>query len=398
MSHPVIIIGAGLAGWTTARELRKLDAARLITLITADSGDFYAKPSLSNAFAQGRAPAQLVSTPAAKMAETLNVNLLAHTRVTSIDTAARTVSLAAGGQALPYADLVLATGAQAIKVPVAGNAAQRVLSVNSLHDFEAFHTTLQALAAAAGEKGDVLIMGAGLIGCEFANDLAIAGYRVQVVDPGPAPLAALLPAQASAALTDALQALGVQFHFGTTVQALNDGPEGPEGAMTATLANGHTLTAACVLSAVGLRADTTLAQAAGLVTERGIAVDRHLQTSAPGVYALGDGAQYASAASALSAHGSTLPYVMPIMTAARALAATLNGTPTEVVFPLMPVAVKTPALPLVTAQPPAGSGGAWLDSEPGIWRWLDAQGQQRGFVLAGSQTSQRMAETKRLVV
>ena len=95
-----------------------------------------------------------------------------------------------------------------------------------------------------------------------------------------------------------------------------------------------------MLSAIGLRADTRLAGAAGLACERGIVVDACLQTSAPGIYALGDCAQYASAGQ------RTLPYVMPIMNAAKALAATLAGTPTPVVFPLMPVSVKTPALPI----------------------------------------------------
>jgi NADPH-dependent 2,4-dienoyl-CoA reductase/sulfur reductase-like enzyme len=85
--QPLIIVGAGLAGWTTAREFRKLDADTPVLLVTADSGDFYAKPSLSNAFAQGRTPAQLVSTPAAKMAQTHKVTLLAHTQALAIDPA-----------------------------------------------------------------------------------------------------------------------------------------------------------------------------------------------------------------------------------------------------------------------------------------------------------------------
>ena len=79
-SHPLVIVGAGLAGWTVARECRKLDATRSIVLVTSDSGDFYAKPTLSNAYAQKRTPEQLVTTPAQKMAETLQVELNAHTR------------------------------------------------------------------------------------------------------------------------------------------------------------------------------------------------------------------------------------------------------------------------------------------------------------------------------
>ena len=395
MSQSLIIVGAGLAGWTTAREFRKLDTTTPVILVTADSGDFYAKPSLSNAFAQGRLPAQLVSTPAAKMAETLNVTLLAHTRVEAIDSAARTLNVrsAAGLQSLAYRDLVLATGAQAIRVPVQGDAADAVMSINSLDNFAVFHARLQAGAQTPGRpQRQVLIMGAGLIGCEFANDLAQAGVRVRVVDPGQRPLAALLPPEASAALQKALEALGVQFDFDWTVRAVDHAA----GQLQVTLATGETVPADAVLSAVGLRADTALAQAAGLLVDRAIVVNTYLQTSAAHIYALGDCAQYASAPSLLSMHGSTLPYVMPIMSAARALAATLAGSPTALVFSLMPVSVKTPALPLVVAAAQAGLAGCWAGAGEGIWHWLDDAGLPRGFVLAGAQTSQRMAQAKLL--
>ena len=395
MSQSLIIVGAGLAGWTTAREFRKLDTTTPVLLVTADSGDFYAKPSLSNAFAQGRLPAQLVSTPAAKMAETLNVTLLAHTRVEAIDTAAQTLSVrnAGGLQTLAFSSLVLATGAQAIRVPVQGDAADAVMSINSLDDFAAFHARLQAGAQTPGRpQRQVLIMGAGLIGCEFANDLAQAGMRVRVVDPGPRPLAALLPPEASAALQSALEALGVQFDFECTVRAVDHAA----GQLQVTLATGESVPADAVLSAVGLRADTALAQAAGLLVDRAIVVNTFLQTSAAHIYALGDCAQYASAPSLLSMHGSTLPYVMPIMSAARALAATLAGTPTALAFALMPVSVKTPALPLVVAAAQTGLAGHWAAAGESIWHWLDDAGQPRGFVLAGAQTSQRMAQAKLL--
>ena len=395
MSQSLIIVGAGLAGWTTAREFRKLDTTTPVFLVTADSGDFYAKPSLSNAFAQGRLPAQLVSTPAAKMAETLNVTLLAHTRVEAIDTAAQTLSVrsAAGLQTLAVSSLVLATGAQAIRVPVQGDAADAVMSINSLDDFAAFHARLQADAESPGAPlREVLIMGAGLIGCEFANDLAQAGMRVRVVDPGPRPLAALLPPEASAALQSALEALGVQFDFDCTVRAVDQAA----GQLQVTLTTGESVPADAVLSAIGLRADTALAQAAGLLVDRAIVVNTFLQTSAAHIYALGDCAQYASAPSLLSMHGSTLPYVMPIMSAARALAATLAGTPTALAFALMPVSVKTPALPLVVAAAQTGLAGHWAAAGEGIWHWLDDAGQPRGFVLAGAQTSQRMAQAKLL--
>ena len=395
---PIVIIGAGLAGWTTARELRKLDPATPVLLITADSGDFYAKPTLSNAFAQQRSPAALVTTPAAKMAETLNIRLQPHTRVTAIDPVAKTVSTSAGLQ--PFRDLVLATGAQPIRVPVAGDAAGQVLSVNSLDDFSVFHARVAGTDSSQNHSKHILVMGAGLIGCEFANDLVGAGFRVSVVDPAERPLAALLPAPAGTQLRDALAGLGVAWHFGTTVQAVNPGPAGTAAALEVSLADGSRVPADAVLSAIGLRADTRLAQAAGLACERGILVDTALQTSAAHVWALGDGAQYASAGSrplpGQTAKGLTLPFVMPIMSAARALAATLAGQRTELVFPLMPVAVKTPALPLVVAPPAPGLAGEWIGPEPGIWQFMGPDDRQHGFVLAGQQTARRLEQARRV--
>ncbi len=387
--QPVIIIGAGLAGWTTAREFRKLDISTPVLLITADNGDFYAKPSLSNAFAQGRTPAQLVSTPAAKMAQTHNVTLLAHTQVQAIDPA-RCVVTTSGGD-FAYRDLVLATGAQAIRVPIAGNAANSVLSVNSLQDFAVFHARVASRDGPQNHRKHIVVMGAGLIGCEFANDLASAGYQVGVVDPAGRPLAALLPAQAGEALQGALADLGVTWYFGCTVRAVdrNPGEDGP--ALQVSLSNGSQVHADIVLSAIGLRADTALAQAASLACSRGIVVDTALQTSAPHIYALGDGAQYASAG------GRTLPFVMPIMSAARALAATLAGHPTELAFPLMPVTIKTPALPIVIAAPAPGLEGQWTRSEPGLWQFMGTQGLQHGFVLTGKHTTRR-GEQARLML
>ena len=384
---PITLIGAGLAGWTTARELRKLDSTTPVRLITLDSGDFYAKPSLSNAFAQQRGPTQLVTTPAARMAENLNVTLHPFTRVTGINTTTHTVHTSEGD--FSYAQLVLASGAQPIRVPMAGSAAADVLSVNSLQDFSAFHARLTCTDSAVidSKHKHVVIMGAGLIGCEFANDLASAGCAVTVVDPSASPIAALLPAGLGTQLRDALSAQGVDWRFGTTVRSVDHSTE-PQSALQVQLANGDTLAADVVLSAIGLRADLTLAQAAGLTCERGIVVDTQLQTSAADVYALGDAAQYAD--------GRTLPYVLPIMQAAKALAATLAGQPTAVQFPLMPVAIKTPALPLTVAAPAPGTVGQWAQHEPGVWLFNDDHQAVKGFALSGKQTSRRAELAKQV--
>jgi rubredoxin-NAD+ reductase len=388
-------------------------------MVTADSGDFYAKPTLSNAFAQKKAPDQLVVTAAAKMAEMQNVTLLARTKVLSFDPYVKTITIEKEGiqQSLDFSSLVLATGAQPIRIPVAGDAAEQLLSVNSLDDFTYFYEALKSTSSrrinclnsyknnsnegneyAASFSAKIVIMGAGLIGCEFANDLVNAGYQVSVVDPASRPLGALLPEAASEQLRESLQDLGVQWHFGTTVlsvnkavnKPVNKAAENAESALALTLANGVNLPADVVLSAIGLRADTRLAAAAGLACERGIQVDAALQTSAPHVYALGDSAQYASAGN------TTLPYVMPIMNAARALAQTLSGNKTEVAFPVMPVAVKTPALPLMISPPKMGLKGQWISTEANVWQFNNEQNVIAGFVLAGAQSSKRAEMAKLL--
>lgn len=379
---PVLIIGSGLAGWTVAKEFRKLDASTPILMLTADKGDFYAKPALSNALVQKKAPTQLVTTPADKMVSTLGVTLLQNTVVTRMDAKTQEVETSKGS--FGYRQLVLATGAQAIKLPLAGNAAHEVVSVNALADYEIFRTKLSPEAR-------VLIIGAGLIGCEFANDLATTGHRVSVVDPNTGPLSSLLPADASLQLKNALAHTGVAWHLGTSVQSI---ARDAEGALQAVLANGERIEVDVVLSAVGLKPDCGMATASGIHCDRGVLVDRQLQTNLPHVYAIGDNTQYA--AESIDGISRTLPFVMPIMNAAKALAQTLTGQVTAVQFPVMPVAVKTPAFPLVIVPPAPGTAGAWQVMDTGIWNFVDTTGKIRGFVLAGTQTAQRAAQIKRV--
>lgn len=381
MTSPILVVGSGLAGWTCVRELRKQGSTAPLTLVTADAGDFYAKPTLSNAFAQRRGPAQLVTTAARSMAESCNVTLLCNTRVQSIDCAAQCLQTDQGR--LDYHQLVLASGAQPIRVPLQGDAAGQVLSINSLDDFSRFYARLTGTDSYQNKSIDrpprVLIMGAGLIGCEFANDLVGVGCRVDLVDPGARALAALLPEAASTALQTALSELGVNWHFGQSVVAVQQAG----AALEVTLSGGARLAADVVLSAIGLRADTALAQAAGIVCERGIVVDAQLRTSQNRVFALGDAAQYQVAGN------RTLPFVMPIMQAARVLAATLAGQDAALRFGLMPVAIKTPALPLLVAAPAPGSPGGWVEQAAGVWAWQDDAGVLRGFALAGAATAKR---------
>jgi rubredoxin-NAD+ reductase len=326
--RPIVIVGSGLAGWTLARELRTLSADRPVTLVTATSGDFYSKPMLSNAFAQGKSPANLLQATGAAQAAKYDVTLMSNAVATSIDAAQR--ALQVGSDRLPYGDLVLALGAAPVRLQLPGSAF--ICSVNDWWDYAAFRDRMSRAPNPAAVR--VVILGAGLIGCEFANDLAGAGHSVTLVDPGDRTLNRLVNEDDSVRLQTALHELGVNFRFRTTARAVD---EAMDGTYTVDLADGTILVADVVLSAVGLRPQTALASAAGIEVTQGVCVDNMGQTSVPRVWALGDCAAYAQ---------GVMPYVMPLMTAAKAMAKTLLGAPTPIVFPAMPVRIKTPACPL----------------------------------------------------
>jgi rubredoxin-NAD+ reductase len=367
---PIVIVGAGMAAYGVARELRKLDKETPLTIVSGDAGGSYAKPMLSNAIALGKQAAQLVSHSAEQMAAQLNATVLTNTRVSAIDSAARTLATSAGS--IAYSQLVLAVGAEPIRLPMGGDAATHVLSVNHIADY----AELRARLAAVPYAGRVVIIGAGLIGCEFADDLLAGGHHVTLVDPNRLPLAALAAPSLSQGLTQAWSGRPLSLRLGTTVDSVSHA----DGAFKVTLADGARITADLVLSAVGLRPSTALAQAAGLETRRGIVVDAFGQTSVPGIYALGDCAEYTTGAGS-----RVLPYVAPLLTAARAIAATLAGTPTKIDLKHDAVIVKTPSYKLALLPPPPGTAGAWVDEHDGertIARFVDEQGKLRGFGLS----------------
>lgn len=368
--HPIVIIGSGLAGYTLLREFRKRDQHTPVTLISADDGHFYSKPNLSNALAAGKTPDQLVNTPAEKMAADLNACILTHTRVTAVDVAGKKVRWQGGETG--YDRLVLAMGADPIAHGLSGPGSERIFAVNDLQDYRLFRQALKP-----GDR--VAVLGGGLIGSEFANDLALAGHAVAVVHLGLWPLERLVPEPVGRSLAAALAEKGVRWHFGRTARAVAQ----QNGEVEITLDDGSTVKADVALSAIGLRPRTQLAQQAGIGVNRGIVVDPSLQTTAPDVYAVGDCAEVG---------GQVLPYVLPLMQQARALAATLAGERTDVRYPVMPVVVKTPALPLAVLPPPAVATGDWqIDaSEVGICALhLDPARMIQGFALTGKQAAQR---------
>lgn len=369
MEAPLTIIGSGHAGITLARELRRLSPELPIRVLSRDDGHYYYKPDLSKAFAAGKDAAGLIKNTVEQLIETVKIELRPRTTVTRIEPQAHRVWI--GDQPLDYSRLILATGAAPIRLPFTGNAASAPHTVNDREDYARFR-------AALPEKATVLIIGAGLIGCEFANDLASAGHSVHVADLAGWPLPRLLPEVQGRALQTALAGLGVQWHLQAGIASLDAEGE----AIKVRFADGSTRLVDAVLSAVGLKAATQLAADAGLTTRLGIVVDDHLQTSAADVYALGD---------CVEISGRLLPYILPIAHSARALAATLTGTPTKAKFPAMPVIVKTPALPTLVNPPPMVEG-AWEVSgtAPDLEAvFKDAAGKPLGFALTGAATGKR---------
>lgn len=377
-TRPLVILGTGLAGYTLAREFRKFDSSTPLFMVTRDSGGFYAKPSLSNALANYKTPAQLQTRTAEQMAAELRAEIQVREEVVSITPSAREINLASG-EKLSYDRLVLAWGADPIHLSYEGDGTGAVKSVNDLDDFSVFFSGLAT-------SRSVLVIGAGLIGCEFANDLASRQIKTSLVDPAGWPLSRLLPEEAGLTFRNRLENSGVDFYFGTSVKGIWR----KNSQYRIELTDGRQIMADQILSAIGLRPRTAIAQAAGIACQRGIVANRLLESSTPDIYAIGDCVEIA---------GLNLPFVSPIMHQAAALAKTLAGTPTALSYPAMPVTVKTPACPAVVCPPPMGASGTWRceavdDGLQALFR--SPAGMLLGFALLGSATSQSQALANQL--
>ena len=378
---PVVIIGTGLAGYGLAKEFRKHDSETPLILITNDDGRSYSKPMLSTGYTKDTGADDLAQLDAGGMGKTLKASVWTMTHVSSIDTENQLIKVGDAETAIHYGKLVLTVGAQVIQPPIGGDAQEYIYTVNDLLDYDDFRQAIRK-----NDVKKVCIVGAGLIGCEFTNDLLNGGFEVETVDPLAYCLPTLLPEAAGKAVQRGLEEKGAKFHFGPLVTEVNKTDSG----VAVTLNDGTTIDADIVLSAVGVRPRVDLAQASGLEVNRGIVTNRQLETSASNVYAFGDCAEVA---------GHVLVYVAPLMAAARALGKTLAGEPTEVSYPAMPVTIKTPACPVVVAPVAPDTDGQWEVTEDGNnvrAEFRDGAGALLGFALTGDATKEKMALQKEL--
>lgn len=381
--HPIIIIGSGFAGYTLAREFRKLDSTSPLIIITSDDGRSYPKPMLSNALSKGKTAEQLALSSSEAMAKTLNITILNNSIVSDIDPQLQTVTIT-NAAPLHYKQLVLALGATPIRNVLQGNATDDVLPINNLNDYTKFREQLV-------NANHVAIIGPGLIGCEFANDLINTGIAVSVIGPSKLPMDGLLPEPIATELKTTLSNAGVDWHFQSTVTTINHTTT-DTNAYELILSNGNSIQADVVISAIGLCPNIELAKTIGIAVKRGIVTDEYLQTSQRNIYALGDCAEVA---------GHNLLFIAPILAAAKALAKTLSGQTTAVKYPAMPVAIKTPNYPLIVATPALLATGSWqfesASSGFGIKAtFTNESAALLGFVLSGDMVSEKQVLTKLL--
>ncbi len=374
--NPIVIVGSGLAGYTLAQEFRKLNSEIPLVIVTGCDGRYYYKPSLSNALVKNQVAATFAMTEVDKMEQRLNAVIHTKTLVTEINPQSR--QLYTQNQCIPYSKLVLACGASVVEPALAG-AQETLRYVNNMQDYEALRDSLPG-------KKKIVILGAGFVGCEFANTLLDAGYEVSIIAPARFPLEPLLPEAAGLALKRGLAAKGANWHLQDVATRIDHGEAGYQ----ITLASQAILSADLVLSTIGLRPDVKLAKAAGLAINRGIQVNRHLQTSVKDIYALGDCAEV---------EGLLLQFVAPLLQGARALAKTLAGEATPVSYPAMPVVIKTPACPLVVLPPPAGCEGDWQisgDDQNVKAQFVDKNQRLRGFALTGAAVIEKSILSKEI--
>ncbi|EGQ9214461.1 FAD-dependent oxidoreductase [Vibrio alginolyticus] len=363
-NDPIVIIGSGHSGYQLAAALRAQSETVAITVFTADDGALYSKPALSNALVMNKDGDALQSESALKWESRLNIRVYPHTRVEQIDRANSTLHTSIGKYA--YSRLVLATGASPIEIPIEGDRSW-VMSVNDLVDYRRFRSELQ-------DKKRIAILGDGLIGCEFANDLIESGYEVTVIGLGQWPMERLIPQQLGESLQSALAERGVQWALQDSIARIE--PRSESSAVLH-LNSGKQIEADLVLSAVGLKPNVSLAERAGLEVGRGIKVNQFGQTSDESIYSLGD---------CVETEQGWQPYIAPINQMIPSVAKSLLGDITPTSLTPTPVIVKTPILPLTIFPVAAEEQGQWYienQADELTAAFYSPEGAMLGFALLG---------------
>src|SRR5713101_3490993 len=272
----VVIVGGGAAGLAAADMLQREGYDGPLTIVSADASPPVDRPNLSKDFLAGTAQEDWIPLRPADYYRDRRIDLLLHSRVSSLDTKRRQIVLESG-KALEFGALLLAIGADPVHLPIEG------ATDSQLHYLRTFADSKAIVAKAASAKR-VVVVGASFIGLEVAGSLRARGIDVHVVAPGSQPLERVMGKEVGLFIRRLHEAHGVVFHLGETVRRI-DG-------RAVTLSSGTIVDADFVVLGVGVRPAVALAEQAGLTMDRGISVNEYLETSAPGVFAAGDVARW----------------------------------------------------------------------------------------------------------
>jgi apoptosis-inducing factor 3 len=272
----VVIVGGGAAGLAAADMLRREGYSGPLTMLSADDTPPYDRPNISKDFLAGTAPEEWMPLRGTQYYADRDIDLMLNQRVTAIDAAHRVVRLV-DGRKLVYGTLLLATGADPIRLELPSTAAARIFYLRTIAD-------CRAILAAAASATTAVVVGASFIGLEVAASLRARGIDVHVVGLERVPLERVLGPELGTFVQALHESHGVIFHLGHSVNRV-DGTQ-------VTLTDGRILHANMVVLGVGVRPAIALAEQAGLTVDRGIAVNEYLETSAPGVFAAGDIARW----------------------------------------------------------------------------------------------------------
>lgn len=272
----IVIVGGGAAGFAAAQRLRGLGFTGTVSMLSADTAEPCDRPNLSKDYLAGTAPEEWIPLQDPAFYAEHGIDLRLDCEVTAIVPTNRCV-LTASGERIPYDVLLIATGAEPVRLPLPGFDRPNVFALRTLAD-------ARAIIAACANASSVAFIGAGFIGMEAAGALRARGLEVHVVAPDEVPMARVLGREVGAFIAGLHEHQGVVFHLRTTATTFDGN--------TLALKDGTAVRADVVIVGVGVEPRTQLAAAAGLAVQDGILVDEHLQTSSPGIYAAGDVARY----------------------------------------------------------------------------------------------------------
>jgi NAD(P)H-nitrite reductase large subunit len=272
----VVIVGAGAAGNAAAEMLRRRAFAGRVTMVGDDESVPYDRPNLSKDYLAGHAQEEWIPLRSDEFYRDQGITLLRGTSVTTIDVKSKRVWLSTG-DALPYGALLLATGADAIRLTIPGADQPHVRTLRSLADS-------RAIIERATSSTRAVVLGASFIGLEVAAALRARDLEVHVVAPEAAPLERVLGREVGGRIRAIHEAHGVVFHLGAVARSI--------GRDEVLLETGETLPADLVVVGIGVRPRLALAEQAGLAIDQGVLVNEFLETSGPGIYAAGDIARW----------------------------------------------------------------------------------------------------------